>query len=244
MSLGHGAGIVRSGLVLHLDAANRKSYPGNGTVINDLTSNGYNSTLTNGVGYNSANNGSLVFDGIDDYVTRANSIRVGGKNKILTTEIAFFLPSDGGGDLLSNEREHPTNNGHGLYQCTTTSLRFAQHSNPAAPYLYYLTASSTGFSKIRINGWNIVSWALNIGETTMSCNYMINGYTETVNAAIIWNGTEVTTDDNLDLGRWRNYTYGTGSAKFNLGSLRVYNRLLTVKEQLQNFEALRGRFGI
>ena len=36
MSLGHGSSIVRDGLVLHLDAANKKSYPGTGTTISNL----------------------------------------------------------------------------------------------------------------------------------------------------------------------------------------------------------------
>lgn len=44
MSLGHGASIVRNGLVLQLDAANVKSYPGSGNVwldvINSVSSNG------------------------------------------------------------------------------------------------------------------------------------------------------------------------------------------------------------
>jgi hypothetical protein len=63
MSLGHGASIVRDGLVLYLDATNPKSYPGSGTTWKDLSGNGNNGTLVNGVGYTDANKGSLVFDG-------------------------------------------------------------------------------------------------------------------------------------------------------------------------------------
>jgi hypothetical protein len=54
--------------VLHLDAANPKSYPGSGTAWRDLSGGGNNSTLTNGPTYNNANGGSIVFDGTDDYV--------------------------------------------------------------------------------------------------------------------------------------------------------------------------------
>jgi hypothetical protein len=63
-----GPEVVESGLVLALDAANRKSYPGSGTTWTDLSGNGNNGTLVNGVGYNSGNGGSLVFDGSNDYV--------------------------------------------------------------------------------------------------------------------------------------------------------------------------------
>jgi hypothetical protein len=60
---------ITDGLVLCLDAANSKSYPGSGTTWTDLSGNGNNGTLVNGVGYNSGNLGSLVFDGSNDYVT-------------------------------------------------------------------------------------------------------------------------------------------------------------------------------
>jgi hypothetical protein len=67
--LAHGPSIITQGLVLALDAADRNSYPGSGTTWTDLSGGGNNGTLVNGVGYNSANGGSLVFDGVNDYVT-------------------------------------------------------------------------------------------------------------------------------------------------------------------------------
>ena len=54
-----------NGLVLCLDAGNRKSYPGSGTTWTDLSGRGNNGTLTNGPTYS---NGAIVFDGVDDYV--------------------------------------------------------------------------------------------------------------------------------------------------------------------------------
>lgn len=60
-------GIVQSGLVLNLDAGVSDSYPGSGTTWSDLSGNANNGTLTNGPTYNSANGGSIVFDGVDDY---------------------------------------------------------------------------------------------------------------------------------------------------------------------------------
>jgi hypothetical protein len=72
------SGIVTSGLVLALDAGRTLSYPGSGTTWTDLSGNGNNGTLTNGPTYSSANFGSLVFDGLDDYVNCGTpSISVG-----------------------------------------------------------------------------------------------------------------------------------------------------------------------
>ena len=48
MGIAYNTSIVRDGLVLHLDAANKKSYPGSGTVWSDLSGNDRNGTLLNG----------------------------------------------------------------------------------------------------------------------------------------------------------------------------------------------------
>jgi hypothetical protein len=71
MSLQHSPRIVTDGLVLCLDAANRQSYPGSGTVWTDLAGSN-NGTLTNGPTFSSANGGSLVFDGSNDYINLQN----------------------------------------------------------------------------------------------------------------------------------------------------------------------------
>jgi hypothetical protein len=68
--------IVTSGLALYLDAGNASSYPGSGTNWNDLSGNGRNGTLTNGPTYSATNGGSIVFDGIDDFVQCAGSLTV------------------------------------------------------------------------------------------------------------------------------------------------------------------------
>ena len=60
MSIFAGPKIIENGLVFLLDAANGKSYPGTGTTWNDLSILTNNSTLTNGVTFNS--NNKNVFD--------------------------------------------------------------------------------------------------------------------------------------------------------------------------------------
>jgi len=67
MGSSYNPAIVTDGLVLCLDAANKRSYPGTGTVWTDLKG-GNNGTLTNGPTFSGANGGSIVFDGSDDRV--------------------------------------------------------------------------------------------------------------------------------------------------------------------------------
>ena len=69
MALSHSPKIVTDGLVLCLDAGDRKSYSGSGTTWSDRSGNGYNATLNNGPTFNSANGGSIDFDGSNDYAT-------------------------------------------------------------------------------------------------------------------------------------------------------------------------------
>ena len=64
-----GPNIITDGLVLALDAANSRSYPGTGTTWSDLSGNGNSGTLTNGPTFNSGNGGSIVFDGVDDNIS-------------------------------------------------------------------------------------------------------------------------------------------------------------------------------
>jgi hypothetical protein len=61
---------------LYLDAGNASSYPGSGTTWTDLSGNGRNGTLTNGPTYSSANGGSIVFDGTNDFVQVSGSLTV------------------------------------------------------------------------------------------------------------------------------------------------------------------------
>jgi hypothetical protein len=69
MGIGYNTSIVRDGLVSYLDAANSKSYSGTGTNANNLAGSGNNGILQNGVGFNSQNKGSFVFDGVNDLIT-------------------------------------------------------------------------------------------------------------------------------------------------------------------------------
>ena len=66
MAFNYSPKIVTNGLVLALDAANKKSYPGSGTTWSDLSGNGYTATLLNGTAFSSINFGTFVFDGTND----------------------------------------------------------------------------------------------------------------------------------------------------------------------------------
>ncbi len=61
--------VIDSSLVLYLDAANPRSYVSGSSVWTDVSRGGNNGALTNGPTYSSANGGSILFDGTNDYVS-------------------------------------------------------------------------------------------------------------------------------------------------------------------------------
>ena len=68
MAVSRGNKIVTDGLIFHFDAANLKSYVSGNTICNDMSATQYNGTLNNGTSFNTSDNGSFVFDGVDDYI--------------------------------------------------------------------------------------------------------------------------------------------------------------------------------
>jgi len=73
MAASLGPKITTNGLVLAIDAADKNSYPGSGTVWTDLSGNRNTGTLNNGPTYNSLVGGNILLDGTDDYVSVENN---------------------------------------------------------------------------------------------------------------------------------------------------------------------------
>jgi hypothetical protein len=83
-----GPNIVKDRLILSLDAANDKSYPGSGNIWYDLSGGGYNSTLYNGVSFGEVLGvKSLICDGVNDWI--GNTTLPGGHSDF-TLELMFF----------------------------------------------------------------------------------------------------------------------------------------------------------
>ena len=229
MSLGHGASIVRNGLVLHLDAANKKSYPGTGTVWNDLSGNGSNATLYNNPTYSPDNNGNIIFDPTNDY-SEIPTCPI--KSGDFTVEI-FFKPND------------VTNNRNIIYAPTETfgTLRIYRNapSTVVGTYrwlFYYETTTLTvGATGSYMSGYNAGEWAhsaMVLNSTGTMRSYM--------------NGNYQFTNTPTGFSRWlypNSYiNVGYVAADAAIGSFKMYNRALSAQEIQQNFDALRGRYGI
>jgi hypothetical protein len=218
--------IVTNGLVLYLDAANTKSYPGTGTTWYDLSGNGNNGTLVNGLTYNSANNGSLIFNGVDDYIKGPIST---GLSESITIELYIkFLSS------ISNKIFFGID--------TDAHLSLGIFVNPNGLTWYWNTgdAYATPFSNspiLTLNSWYHL--AVSTASATNNANLFLNG--NHVGVSNYKNTTTTGVGDKYQIGRYFNNTYWT-NAEYSI--FKIYNRALSATEIAQNFTAHRGRYGI
>lgn len=215
--------IVTSGLVLRLDAGNTASYPGSGTTWTDLSGNGYVGTLYNGVGFNSANGGGLVFDGTDDYIELNTNNIITGANPF-TFECFYTITAvNSGGEIFGNYGSGYTTNylwisgEYGIY--IQGSVYFPGFPLQAGTYHMAATRNSSGSVILYKNGVQVNSGTLT-GSIPVGPNFRIGADT--------------------------NSAGGVGGERLNgkIYTQLVYNRALSAEEITQNFNAFRGRFGL
>jgi len=223
--LAHSPRIVTDGLVLCLDAGNIKSYPGSGTTWTDLSGNGNNGTLVNGVGYNSGNGGALSFDGVNDNVTTGKVLvpRTGQFH----IEGWCYLNQTNAFCMFVTQYNNGTDAGRFLcFFANDGTIRM--HDGGGV-----MTGTTPSYSA---NQWFYVSFQR---DSSNLCNIFVNGTKETTGA------TKTTTLENT------NTIIGSRGSNTNgffyngrMSNVRIYNRALTASEIQQNFNALRGRFSI
>lgn len=239
MSLGHGASIVRDGLVLHLDAANKKSYPGTGTTWSDLSGNGYNAVLYNNAsiqnGSSSLEYAAAAFDASNDFI-RINNTAISAISSPLTYICWFKIKSVGYTNqilsLMGTSRTSSTGTGIALHiGGSTRQLRlWAIAYNSSGNQL---TFGRTSGSQIELDRWYMATLTHDGSFVRLFLNAELDAQDSI-------NGLLPSTTDNFTIGVNRSYWHFGG----NISSVKVYNKSLSLEEIQQNFNALRGRYGI
>jgi len=215
--------IVTNGLVLALDAANPKSYPSSGTTWTDLSGKGNNGTLVNGVGYSADNNGSLIFDGLDDAVQTSY-----GPTLTDFTVVVWFKSTGGS---LNYNRIVDKNFQTGLWIGRQNNIANSWGGGvleTSSPYGRYITLTD--------NQWHMIV-SRRQGTTHTICG---DGASNAVSGTVSANALSTTTF------AFGNYS-GTNNAQRltgNIAQVFIYNTALTDAQIEQNFNATRGRYGI
>jgi hypothetical protein len=224
MGIAYNTSIVRDGLVLYLDAANKKSYSGTGTVWKDLSGLANNGTLVNGVGYSSDNKGTMVFDGVDDTTTTLLS-RPSPSTQSTTYDIIFKYNSNSTFRGLIGASAF-NSSGFSVGFMGNTSMRFTYNaaSLSAERDFNYISSTITHGTFI-FDGRSRRAY-----RNTSLMVESLAAFDADANASGIRIG------GNLQ-GGWN-------VPEVDIFSVKVYDRSLTQAEINQNFEATRGRYGI
>jgi hypothetical protein len=220
MSLNHSPAIVTDGLVLCLDAANQRSYPKSGTTWSDRSANGHDGTLTNGPTFNSANGGSVVFDGSNDYVARPNFI-----GTTSTFSVCHWIK------LAANQTTRT------IFSNYTSSNRgwvtgISDNSQNVVKFYLGNGVHLYASSALDINVWYLVSVTYDNGNPKIYINETLNNSSS---ATVVF-GPTLYPNDIGRLGDGRQYFHGS------IANVFVYNRALTADEIRQNYEATVGRY--
>jgi hypothetical protein len=223
----YGPKIVTSGLVLCLDAANKRSYPGTGTTWTDLSGNGNNGTLTNGPTFNAGNQGGISLDGTDDYISIGSQNIVGTKNWGVGE---YTMP----------------------FRVKQDSEFFGALYNPSGTLLTYSTfrgSTQWGIPVTQadfVNKWIFLNYVYNGGDKSTATSFVsyLNGVqlpTATVNLGIAGGLAANCNIIGVDGDNGCN-SINSGLLQGKISLYKLYNRALSATEVLQNYNATKSRF--
>ena len=237
MAVGYNPRIVTDNLVFCLDAANTKSYPGSGTTWTDLKNGGYNATIT-GPSWSNTNSGIFTYDGTDDRSTFDKAAFTLGST--FTIEIWYRFTSS---------ETNVFNNGGLFTQGADGDWNTSVGSNKGlilgANQIVYKTSGGTTIwtaytSTPSQNNWHQFVFTFNAGTG----NVLIDGGTSTIYSATNFQSSYSNTNGLYGVGLADKTSNYRGEMIGDIAIFRVYNATLTSSEISQNFNALRGRYGI
>jgi hypothetical protein len=221
MATYYGTGIVTLGLTFYADAGNPKSYPGTGTVVNDISGNRNTGTLVNSPTHTAGASGYWTFNGT------SSVINFPSVNLTSTTFTVFGIARYNG--LGSNIRGRIINSyannwlmGH---WGSTTENYYSEG---------WVSAVSAGTND---NAWRIYHATGNVSLD----QYQI--YVNGVSTAGP-NNAGAAGPNGISLGAMGNSGAYTEYSNGDCALVGAYNRVLTAAEVLQNFSALQNRYGL
>jgi hypothetical protein len=197
---------------------------------NDVSGNGNNGTLINGIGFNSyQNGGGLIFDGTDDYIqTGATNLsaNIGTINMWIKTG---FTSTSGAPYYLIDTRDSTNVNNIALY-----------YYNPQGGFVIYgnsntIMIDSETFSS---NTYLMV---------TLSYNFTIDNYAFYINGTLGTSSTSGYSSSGTITKTTLGSRYNQASSEFFIGNIfvtQIYNRTLSAAEITQNYNAQKSRFGL
>jgi len=240
MGFSRGPKIITDELIFSLDPANTKSYPGSGTSCIELSTNRSSGTLENGVTFDSSNQGSFVFDGTDDRIAMSDNLMSSlGVTSGIDNDVPYSMEGvfkihtnpTGVGVAGYSLIGHASSGGIGLqvFDDSGIKINFGYRNNSNYSFPQQIISTNTWYHVI--------------------CTRPSGGSSVTIRCYI--NGSEIGSTS-IDLRvDYTTAEFQVGDAESRIGNLdgnialaRVYSKELSAQEVLQNYNALKGRFGL
>jgi hypothetical protein len=233
--------IVKDGLIFYLDAANIKSYVSSSVVAYSLVPSGsfpliVSCSISGGVEYNTSNLGSFTFNGttgkllIENTPVQSDGIRLGTGNAPWMVNVWLKTSVAGDGLLgtfpvLTNRSGGPVYSSMGIGPSGV--LKYSHYSGS------WLTES--GSRSINNNQWHMATW-VNKDNNTLDM-YVDGIFDRTVSSSIVGQPNPVDIIASSWAGSYLN-------ASIALVAIYKRSSLFNSTEVLQNYNALKGRFGL
>ena len=225
MATNYNPAIVSDGLVLCLDGANVKSYPGSGTTWTDISGEGHDGTLTNGPTFSSDFGGNIVFDGSNDIVDGVHNSELNLRNDV-TVECWFRRTGARSDWVRIMGKGGSTNRTYGLWYNVNQNKFLYQRYGPSS-----MNINIT--KPVVLNTW------FHVVGTSLGSNHTLYVNGVKIGTSSVSTTFHSSTDP---------YKVGYGNAHIhhigNVSNCKIYNRGLSEAEVKQNYNAHKGRFGL
>jgi hypothetical protein len=239
MGISGGPDIIQNGLVLSVNAADRNSYIGSGTIWSDMSGNGNDSTLTNSPTYSTNNNGVIVLDGTNDFVSIPGNTTIYSSN--FTWQSFHYVRQGNGSDLDAMWwSEAGVKNFLMGYRNTNIINSYFRIDSGASVYQspsIGTQSNGLGSTSGAISGRWLFTTIVKSGTTFfLYWNDAVLMWTVTISD---WNISS--TSQAIAFGARNN---GSFANAMNIGNILMYNRVLTTNEITQNYNAQKSRFNL
>jgi hypothetical protein len=235
-------GVVTTGMVLGLDAANPSSYPGYGTTWYDISGSGYNFNIVSSA-YTGTGPQYMNFGGSYGCAKCASGVDAPINGTV--TAVVWTIPLNSTANWrtlfrgLSASQDHQVIIESGTY-------RIGMYSNDSGSGFNYCGYDQTSLPNYATQ-WQMMVWTWPGSASPGYYNLALNSAPSTIVGSIT--SANATFHSGIcSIGAYNNgnQTDPTVASQFwgNIGAIYMYNRILSSTELLQIWNATHARYGV
>ena len=243
-------GIIADGLVFHVDAANRASYPKTGVKWND-TVNGNNTTLTNDPTFNSGDIDFFHLDGSDDGIIGNQSTLLSFDNGSTDRPFSAFAwanvdNTSSSQPLIAKYRSYSPFRGEYNMSVITGGTISAQLLDGATT----IRCRQTTTSAISAGQWYNLGFTYNANGLDNGLKMYVNGQKVASsdfgqdNSYVAMQRASDPSELSIGVALDEGNTQYQSNLDGKIANAQIYAKELSANEILHNYNALKGRFGL